>query len=83
LALAGIHMSDIAALNYQRHLFQERTVCSVTSNTRRDGEEFMVLAQRLGVQVTTTPVPFEHADQGLRDLAQGRVRGAAVLMMTS
>ena len=83
LALAGIHMSDIPALNYQRHLFQERTVCSVTSNTRRDGEEFLVLAQRLGVQVTTTPVPFEHADQGLRDLAQGRVRGAAVLMMTS
>ena len=83
LALAGIHMSDIPALNYQRHLFQERTVCSVTSNTRRDGEEFLVLAQRLGVQVTTTPVPFEQADQGLRDLAQGRVRGAAVLMMTS
>jgi propanol-preferring alcohol dehydrogenase len=82
LALAGIHMSNIPALNYQRHLFQERTVCSVTSNTRRDGEEFLILAQRLGVQVTTTPVPFEHADQALRDLAQGRVRGAAVLTMT-
>jgi propanol-preferring alcohol dehydrogenase len=82
LALAGIHMSDIPALNYQRHLFNERTVCSVTSNTRRDGEEFLVLAQRLGVQVTTTPVPFEQADLALRDLAAGHVRGAAVLRMT-
>jgi propanol-preferring alcohol dehydrogenase len=82
LALAGIHMSDIPALDYQRHLFGERTVCSVTSNTRRDGEEFLVLAQRLGVQVTTTPVPFERADVALRDLAEGRVRGAAVLTLT-
>jgi propanol-preferring alcohol dehydrogenase len=83
LALAGIHMSDIPALDYQRHLFQERTVRSVTSNTRRDGEELLVLAQRLGVQVTTTTVPFENADLALRDLAAGRIRGAAVLTLTS
>ena len=83
LALAGIHMSDIPVLNYQRHLFQERTVCSVTSNTRRDGEEFLLLAQQLKLQVTTTLVPFEHADMALRDLSAGHVRGAAVLTLTS
>jgi len=82
LALAGIHMSEIPALNYQRHLFSERTICSVTSNTRRDGEEFLVLAHRLGVQVVTTPVPFDRADLALQDLAAGRVRGAAVLRLT-
>jgi len=82
LALAGIHMSKIPALDYQRHLFQERTIRTVTSNTRRDGEEFLVLAQRLGLQVTTTPVPFDRADLALRDLAAGRVRGAAVLSLT-
>jgi len=81
LALAGIHMSDIPALDYQRHLFRERTVTSVTSNTRRDGEEFLILAERLGVRVTTTPVPFEHADQALRELSAGHVRGAAVLTL--
>jgi len=82
LALAGIHMSDIPVLDYQRHLFGERSVCSVTSNTRRDGEELLMLAQRLGVQVTTTPVPFEQADRALLDLAEGRVRGAAVLTLS-
>jgi propanol-preferring alcohol dehydrogenase len=82
LALAGIHLSDIPVLSYQRHLFSERTLCSVTSNTRRDGEEFLTLAERLGLQVTTTPVPFEHADQALLDLAAGRVRGAAVLTLS-
>jgi len=82
LALAGIHMSNIPVLDYQRHLFQECTIRSVTSNTRHDGEEFLVLAQRLGVQVTTTPVAFEHADLALRDLAAGHVRGAAALSLT-
>jgi alcohol dehydrogenase, propanol-preferring len=82
LALAGIHMSDIPALDYRRHLFMERTVRSVTSNTRRDGEQFLLLAERLGIEVTTTPVPFEHADLALRDLAAGDVRGAAVLTLS-
>ena len=81
LALAGIHLSDIPVLDYQRHLFRERTVTSVTSNTRRDGEELLILAERLGVRATTTPVPFEDADRALLDLAEGLVRGAAVLIM--
>jgi len=55
----------------------------VTSNTRGDGEAFLVLAQRLSVQVTTTTVPFERADLALRDLAAGRVRGAAVLTLAT
>jgi alcohol dehydrogenase, propanol-preferring len=79
LALAGIHLSEIPALDYQRHLFLERTLCSVTSNTRRDGEELLRLADRLGVRVRATPYAFEHADRALADLAAGRVRGAAVL----
>ncbi len=79
LALAGIHLSDIPALDYQRHLFRERTVTSVTSNTRRDGEELLLLAARLGVRPTTTAYPLERADRALRDLAHGNVTGAAVL----
>jgi propanol-preferring alcohol dehydrogenase len=54
----------------------------VTSNTRRGGEELLVLAERLGVEVTTTAFPFDRADQALRDLAEGRVRGAAVLTLS-
>ena len=61
VALAGIHLSDIPALNYQRHLFREKTLTSVTSNTRADGEEFLRLAERLGVQATVTPDRFEAA----------------------
>jgi propanol-preferring alcohol dehydrogenase len=81
LALAGIHMSDVPSLSYQAHLFREKNLRSVTSNTRRDGEELMLLAQRLHVRVETTPVPFSAADRALADLAGDRVRGAAVLIL--
>lgn len=79
LALAGIHLSAIPELDYQRHLFRERTVTSVTSNTRADGEELLRLAGRLGVRATVTPYPLERADAALADLAADRVHGAAVL----
>jgi propanol-preferring alcohol dehydrogenase len=80
LAIAGIHLSDVPPLNYQAHLFQERQVRSVTANTRADGEEFLALAARLGVQVTVTPYPLDAADRALADLANDRVTGAAVLV---
>ena len=79
LAVAGIHLSDIPALDYQRHLFRERTLTSVTSNTRADGEELLRLAARLGVRATTTAYPFGEAARALDDLAADRVHGAAVL----
>ena len=81
LAVAGIHLSDIPRLDYQRHLFHERTLTSVTSNTRADGESLLRLAGRLGVRATVTPYPFEGAADALADLADDRVSGAAVLVV--
>jgi propanol-preferring alcohol dehydrogenase len=81
LAVAGIHLSDIPRLDYQRHLFHEKTLTSVTSNTRADGENLLRLAGRLGVRATVTPYPFERAADALADLAEDRVSGAAVLVM--
>jgi alcohol dehydrogenase, propanol-preferring len=80
LAIAGIHLSDVPSLNYERHLFEERNLRSVTANTRSDGEQFLELAQRIGVRVTTTPYPLDRANEALRDLARDRVSGAAVLL---
>jgi alcohol dehydrogenase, propanol-preferring len=78
-AIAGIHLSDIPALNYDDALFNERTLRSVTANTRGDAEEFLRLAERLKLHVTVTPYPLDRADQALADLAADRVSGAAVL----
>ena len=79
LAVAGIHLSDIPALDYQRHLFRERSLTSVTANTRGDGEELLRLAAALGVEARVTAYPFSETDRALEDLAAGRVTGAAVV----
>jgi propanol-preferring alcohol dehydrogenase len=79
LSIAGIHLSDIPTLHYASDLFQERQVRSVTANTRRDGEEFLALAARIGLRPTVTPYRLEDADRALADLAADRVEGAAVL----
>ena len=79
LAVAGIWLSDIPALNYQDVLFQERRLRSVTANTRADGEEFLRLAARHRLRVTTANYPMERAQDALSDLAHGRYAGAAVL----
>jgi alcohol dehydrogenase, propanol-preferring len=81
LVVAGIHLSDIPALDYARELFQERQLRSVTANTRQDGEEFLRLAARFDLRPTTTGYPFAHADRALADLAADRVTGAAVLQV--
>jgi propanol-preferring alcohol dehydrogenase len=83
LAIAGIYLSDIPPLNYEKHLFQERSLCSVTANTRHDGNEFLDIAARIRIRVTTTAYGFDQADQALADLAHGRVNGAAVLVNAS
>ncbi|MEV2222534.1 zinc-binding alcohol dehydrogenase family protein [Nocardia vinacea] len=80
LAIAGIHLSDIPALNYQRHLFQEREIRSVTANTRADAREFLALAGEHRIHVTTTGYSLGTADRALVDLAHGRFTGAAVLI---
>jgi propanol-preferring alcohol dehydrogenase len=80
LAVAGIWLSQIPALDYSAELFEERRLRSVTANTRRDGEEFLRLAERLGVRATTTAYSMDDAPRALADLASGRFGGAAVLV---
>ncbi|MCV7195087.1 zinc-binding alcohol dehydrogenase family protein [Mycobacterium angelicum] len=81
LAVAGIHLTDIPALNYQRHLFQERQIRSVTSNTRADARAFLDFAAQHHIEVTTPEYPLGHADRALSDLSAGRIAGAAVLLV--
>jgi propanol-preferring alcohol dehydrogenase len=79
LAIAGIHLTDIPSLSYERHLFQERTLRSVTANTRDDGRMLLDTASRIHMQVAATEYPFHQVNQALRDLAHDRVNGVAVL----
>ncbi len=80
LAIAGIHLTDIPALNYQQHLFQERQIRSVTANTRSDSRAFLDFAATHRLHLAGPRYDLQHADHALSDLAAGRITGAAVLV---
>ena len=78
----GIHMSDIPSFPYSI-LWGERSVCSVANLTRRDGEEFLVLAPLVPVRTEIQTFPLAEANEALSQLRHGKLQGAAVLMMRS
>ena len=78
---AGIHMSDIPSFPYEL-LWGERTLRSVANLTRRDGEEFLALAPKVGVKTTVEIFPLAEANVALDRLRSGAVSGAAVLAMS-
>jgi alcohol dehydrogenase, propanol-preferring len=77
---AGIHMSDIPSFPYEI-LWGERVVRSVANLTRRDGEEFLALAPTVPVRTEAVSFPLEEANEGLKVLREGKMRGAAVLVV--
>ena len=74
----GIHMSDIPSFPYAL-LWGERVVRSVANLTRRDGEEFLALAPQVPVRTEIETFPLAEANEALRRLRAGELRGAAVL----
>lgn len=83
LSVAGIHLSDVPPLNYQRELFYEKELRSVTANTRQDGVEFIEFAAQHQLEVIAHPYPLHRGQQALQDLKAGAFAGAAVLLPSS
>lgn len=77
---AGIHMSDIPSFPYGI-LWRERSLHSVANLTRADGEEFLALAPKVPVVTTVETIPLAQANEALARLRDGRLTGAAVLVM--
>lgn len=81
LALAGIHMSPIPSLDYDRDVFGERVLRSVTANTRQDGLDLLREAAAIPIKPHTVSFPLEQANRALQELKAGSFQGAAVLTM--
>jgi propanol-preferring alcohol dehydrogenase len=80
LVVAGIHLTDIPGLVYEHQLFYEKQIRSVTANTRADGDEFLRLADSLGIAPRVIQRPMSDAAKTLADLAVDAYEGAAVLV---
>ena len=81
VALAGIHMTDLPAMAYAPHLFWEKTLQSVTANTREDGEALLREAAAIPIRPRVTRYALADANRALQDLNADRVEGTAVLMV--
>ena len=80
LAVNAIHMSPIPSFDYEK-LAGERAVRSVMNSTRRDGDEFLALAERIPIRAATELSRLEEANEALLSVKRASVRGAAVLAM--
>ncbi len=83
LALAGIHVSRVPAMDYEPHLFYEKRLTSVTANTRADGEELLREAARIPIRPEARAYPLDQAVRALLDFDAGRVEGTAVLTVAT
>jgi alcohol dehydrogenase, propanol-preferring len=81
LAVAGIYLTDIPRLNYERHLFHEKNLRSVTANTREDGRELLRLAAQIPLRPQTTTYRLEEANRALQQLKHDGIRGTGVLVV--
>jgi propanol-preferring alcohol dehydrogenase len=81
LALAGIYMTPLPEMDYQRYVFYERDIHSVTCNTRQDGRELLAEAAVIPIRPHTTTYPLAEANRALQDLENDQISGTGVLVM--
>ena len=82
LALAGIYMTPIPEMDYQEHLYYEKTVRSVANSTRKDAEDLLELAGEIPLRAEVQEFPLAEANRSLLLLKQGKIQGAGVLRVS-
>jgi propanol-preferring alcohol dehydrogenase len=82
LALAGIYMTPVPEMDYQAHLYYEKTMRSVANSTRKDAEDLLKLAAEIGIRAEVQEFSLEEANRALLLLKQGKIQGAGVLRVS-
>ena len=71
LAVAGVHLTDVPPLVYEDHLFEERTLTSVTANTRADGAALLALAEEVPLRPEVDDLLLRRRRHGARRPGRG------------
>ena len=79
VALAGITMSQIPPLDYEKHLYHEKILRSVTAATRENGRELLNIAAEIPIKTDTTLFKLEEANEALQMIKESKISGAGVL----
>ncbi len=81
LVLAGIYMSDTPPLIYEKHLFYEKQITSISANTRSDGQELFKEIKNIPIQTHIEKTSLENANQILQKLKNGTLSGSGVVVI--
>jgi propanol-preferring alcohol dehydrogenase len=81
LALAGVTMTPIPELDYDRLLYWERTVRSVANFTRQDAQELLRIAAEVPIQSTVRTFALAQANEALLALKRSDIDGSGVLVI--
>jgi len=81
LVLAGVTMTPVPELSYDRLLYWERSLRSVANFTRQDAMELLELAGKIPIHTVVQTYPLQAANEALLALKRSRVDGTAVLLM--
>jgi len=74
-------MTTVPSLDYEKHLFHERNIRSVTANMREDGRELLSLAKEIPIMTRTELFSLERANEALYQLKHDGIQGAGVLQI--
>jgi propanol-preferring alcohol dehydrogenase len=80
VAINAIHLDRIPEFDYDRLLWGERQIRSVTNMTRADARDFLQLAEKIGFRPKVTTFPLQEANEALRALKNDSIDGAAVII---
>ena len=79
IAIADIYMTPIPEIDYNKHLYQERSITSVTNYTRSDAREFLDIANDIPIKTEVQAFKLSDANKALIALKQGSLKVSAVL----
>ena len=77
--IQDIYMSSIPKINYNKYLYGEKSIASVTNYTRKDADEFLKLAASIPIKTKVQRFKLQDANAALNLLKKGKINGAGVL----
>jgi propanol-preferring alcohol dehydrogenase len=80
VAINAIHLDRIPQFDYDRLLWGERQLRSVTNMTRADARDFLRIAGEIGLRPRVTAFSLEQANEALLAVKSDSIDGAAVIV---
>jgi alcohol dehydrogenase, propanol-preferring len=80
VAINAIHLDRIPEFDYDRLLWGERQLRSVTNMSRADARDFLQIAGEIGLRPKVTPFPLDQANEALLAIKNDSIDGAAAII---